>query len=83
MAPQELKLYILHNLCVLIMISVFPRSKTAYFGISDLEIEEKNVIKEVKNMKLSEIELHGTSRAEKLYFTISMCIEYGFGIPNV
>ncbi len=35
MAPQDLKIYILHDLCVMIMISVFPRSKTAYLVISE------------------------------------------------
>ncbi len=33
MDPQELKIYILHDLCVVIMISVFPRPKTAYLVI--------------------------------------------------
>ncbi len=33
MAPQELKIYILHDLCVAIMISVLPGSKTAYLII--------------------------------------------------
>ncbi len=34
-------------------------------------------------MKFTENELHGTSRAENLYFTPSMRSELGFGIPKV
>ncbi len=30
-------------------------------------------------MKLIEVELYGTSRAEILYFALSLCSEYGFG----
>ncbi len=32
--PQELKLYILHGLCVVNMVSVLSVSKTAYLAIS-------------------------------------------------
>ncbi len=42
MAPQDPKIYILHDLCVVSMVSVFSMSKTA-----DLEIEGKNVIKRI------------------------------------
>ncbi len=70
MAPQELKIYILHDLCAMIVISVLPGSKTAYLIISKnwpiSTLEKKNVIKESKNMKLTEVELHGISRAEIL-----------------
>ncbi len=34
-------------------------------------------------MELTDIELQGTSKAEILYFTLSMCKECGFGTPNV
>ncbi len=34
MAPQELKMYILHDLCVVSMVSMFLGSKTAYLDIS-------------------------------------------------
>ncbi len=34
-------------------------------------------------MKLTEVELQGTSRAEILYFIWSQFIEHGFGIPRV
>ncbi len=33
-APQELKFYILHDLYLVNMVSVLPRSKTAYLIIS-------------------------------------------------
>ncbi len=63
---------ILHDLCVVIMISVFPRSKTAYFGISKnrpiSRLKKKYVIKGDKNIKFTELELQGTSGAEILYF---------------
>ncbi len=42
MTPQELKIYILHDLSVVNMVTVLPRSKTAYFLKSiDIEVEEK------------------------------------------
>ncbi len=52
MAPQELKIYILHDLCRENMVSVFLMSKTAYLMISkkklnELEIEEKMLLKEI------------------------------------
>ncbi len=69
------------------MVSVLPRSKTAYLIISkNRQIPkfcEKNVIKGDKNMKLTENELQGTSRAEILYFAWSLSSEYGFGTRNV
>ncbi len=34
-------------------------------------------------MNLTEVELYGTPRAENFYFTLSICNESGFGIPNV
>ncbi len=34
-------------------------------------------------MKLTELELHGTSRAENLYFAWSLCSDYDFGVPKV
>ncbi len=34
-------------------------------------------------MALTEVELQDTSRAEKLYFTWSMCSEYRFGTLRV
>ncbi len=34
-------------------------------------------------MKLSEFKLHGTSRAENLYFTWFLYNKYGFGVPGV
>ncbi len=56
MAPQELKIYIPHGLCAVNMISVFPRSKTAYLIIpkKSTESEEKNDIKGNKIMKSPE-----------------------------
>ncbi len=87
MVPQQLKIYILHDLCVMIMISVFPRSKTAYFVIYKnrpiSKLKEKHVIKGGKNMKFTEVELHVTSRAEILYFTWPICNACGFGTPEV
>ncbi len=72
MAPQELKIYTLHDLFVVCMISAFPRSKTAYLVISInrpiSKLKKKNVTKEDKNVKLSEVELYGTSGAQNLYF---------------
>ena len=45
MAAQELELYILHDPSAPSMISVLPRSKTAYFSYfqksTDLNIKEK------------------------------------------
>ncbi len=49
---------------------------------TDLGIERNNVDKETKIMKLAEVELQGTSRAKILYFTWSLCSEYGFGTPR-
>ena len=86
MAPQELEIYILHDLYLVNMVSVLPRSKTAYLAISKNRPNsrlKKNVTKGSKIMKLTEVELQGTSRAEIIYFTLSMCNEYGFGTPNV
>ncbi len=34
-------------------------------------------------MKLTEVELEGTSGAENLYFTWSLYSKYGFGAPEV
>ncbi len=34
-------------------------------------------------MKLTEIEMYGTSRAVNLYFTQSLYSKYGFGTPEV
>ncbi len=34
-------------------------------------------------MKLTEVELQGTPRAESLYFTWSLYSKYGFGAPEV
>ncbi len=49
MAPQELKVYILHDLYVESMVSVFPGSKTAYLAISKnrpiSRLKKENVIK--------------------------------------
>ncbi len=84
MAPQELKIYILHDLCVVCMISAVPRSKTAYLVISINRPMSKSKEKmSLKNMKLSEVELHGTSRAEILYFACSLSSEYDFDTPRV
>ncbi len=69
MAPQELKNDILHHLCAVNWVPVFPRSKTAYLVISINPPMSKSKKKmSQKNMKLSEVELHGTSRAEILHF---------------
>ncbi len=72
MTPQALKFYILHDLSLVSMISVFPRSKTAYLIIPKnrpiSRLKTKNVIKGGKNMKLTEAGMQGTSGAEILYF---------------
>ncbi len=65
-----------------------PEVYNSLFGdfqkFTDLEIEEKkNVIKEQRNVKLTEVELRGTSRAENIYFTWSLYSKYGFGVPEV
>ncbi len=69
------------------MILAIPRSKMAYLVKSKnrpiSRLKKKNVIKGNKNMKLTEVELYGTSRAENLYFTISMRNTYAFGVPKV
>ncbi len=56
MAPQELKFYILHDLSVMHVVSVLPRSKTAYFTISKnrriFRLKKKNVIKGNRIVKL-------------------------------
>ncbi len=65
MARQELKIYILHDLCVVFMISAVPRSKTAYLVISINRPMSK--LKYHKTI-ISEAELHGTSIAENLYY---------------
>ncbi len=76
MAPQELKIYILHDLYLVSMLSVFPRSKTGYLIIS-----KNRPISILK--KLTEVELQGTSRDENLYLTWSLYSKYGFGDPEV
>ncbi len=88
MAPQELKIYIPYGLYGVNMVSVFARSKTADLVMSKNRLIsrlKKNCYKgdKNKNMKSIEVELHGTSGAEKIYFTWSMCGEYGFGILTV
>ncbi len=50
MAPQELKFYISHGLCVMNMISVFPRSKPAY-----LVIAKKGPISGLKKKRLQKV----------------------------
>ncbi len=86
MAPQKLKIYILHDVCVVSMISVFPRSKTVYLVISKnrpISRSKKKIIKGDKNMKFIEVELQGTSEAEFLYFAWSISSEYGFDTLKV
>ncbi len=68
------------------MVSVLARSKTAYLIISKnrpISRLKKNVIKGDQNMKLTEVERYGISRAENLYFTWSLYSTYGFGVPEV
>ena len=69
------------------MVSVLSRSKTAYLAISEKrpnsKLKEGKCYKGDKCTKLTEVELQGTSRAEILYFTRSLCSEYDFGVPNV
>ncbi len=82
MVPQELKFYILHDLCVVSMVSVFPGSKTAYFIISKnrsiSRLKKKSYKKEVKNIYSTETELFCNLRAEKNILK-SLCInEYDF-----
>ncbi len=69
MVPKELKIYILHELCVISMVSAIPGSKTGYLIISKnrpISRLKKN-IKGDKNMKLTEVELDDTSRPENLH----------------
>ncbi len=69
------------------MVSVLPGHKTAYLAISKNRpisgLKEKMIKKGNQNMKLAEVELQGISRAEILYFTRSLCSEYGFGTLRV
>ncbi len=88
MAPQELKFSILHDLYLMNMVSVFPRSKAAYLAISKNRLISRLKKKcykgyQSQNMKLIELELHGTSVAEKILFKWAICSEYGFGILAV
>ncbi len=85
MAPRELRIYIPHGLYVLNMVSVFASSKTATLVISKnrliSRLKKKCYKGDLKKyMKSIEVELQGTSGAERKYFTWSMCGEYGFGI---
>ena len=61
MVPQELKLYISHDLYPVSMVSVLPGSETAYLIISKnrpiSRLKKKNVIRGGKNMKLTEVGL--------------------------
>ncbi len=52
MAPQALKFYILHDICVVSLVSVFPRSETAYLSNSKnrpiSKLKKKMLWKEIK-----------------------------------
>ncbi len=60
MAPKELKIYILHGLCVVSVVSVVSGSKTASDSqkSTDLDIEE-NMTERREIFILIEIEQHG------------------------
>ncbi len=69
MAPQQLKIYILHHLCEVIMVSVFRNLKRLIWRFPKIDRSRdwrKNIIEGYKNMKLTEVDLHGTSTAEKI-----------------
>ncbi len=69
------------------MVSVLPRSKTAYLIISKnrpiSKLKKNKIIKGDKNMKSTKVELQGTSRAKILYFARTLSSEYGFGTAKV
>jgi hypothetical protein len=67
MVSQELKIYILHDLYLVSMVSTFSWPGTAYLAIfknRQISTLMKKVINGSRNMKLTQVELHGTSGAQ-------------------
>ncbi len=83
MAPRELKIYILHDLYVASVVSILPRSKTAYLATSKnppISRLEKKCGE--RNMKLIEIERMAPQEM-KFFILRGLCSEYGFGTLRV